>query len=452
MTLDKCKDNCLQNCSCTAYSILSANDGNSGCSIWFDDLKDLRVSESGQDLYIRGDVSNIDDEHGRMKKVIVAVSIIASLVIVMLLAFYIYRTKFKVNEDKVNSMWIDDNSESEHDDFELPFFDLVTILEATNNFSIDNKLGEGGFGPVYKGKLVDGQEIAVKRLSWGSGQGTKEFKNEVILCSKLQHRNLVKVIGCCIEQDEKMLVYEYMSNTSLDSFIFDPIQSKSLDWPLRFDILYGIARGLLYLHQDSRLRIIHRDLKASNILLDKDMNSKISDFGLAKMCGGDQIEGKTNRIIGTYGYMAPEYAIDGLFSIKSDVFSFGVLLLELISGMKNRTRTYHQHDQNLIGHAWRLWKEGMIHTLIDDNLMETCNFNEALRCIQIGLLCLQHHPDDRPNMTSVVVMLKSNNAIPQPQEPGYLLKTAPIERELFSSDGETSSSINQVTISILDVR
>ncbi|PNY10230.1 G-type lectin S-receptor-like serine/threonine-protein kinase, partial [Trifolium pratense] len=364
MTIDDCKVKCLQNCSCTAYSSLFPNEERKGCSIWFNDLKDLRLSQPGRDLYVRIDASDI----------------------------------------------------GEHDDLELPFFNITTISDATNNFSIRNKLGEGGFGP---GMLRDGQEIAVKRLSGSSLQGLKEFKNEVILCAKLQHRNLVKVIGCCIEKDEKMLVYEYMSNTGLDSFLFDPIQSKLLNWSTRFDILYGIARGLLYLHQDSRLRIIHRDLKASNILLDSGMNPKISDFGLARMCGGDQIEGQTSRIVGTYGYMAPEYAIDGLFSIKSDVFSFGVLLLELISGKRNRTLPYNRYDHNLIGHAWRLWKEGIAHTLIDDNLKDTCILNEALRCIQIGLLCLQQHPDDRPNMTSVVVMLSSNNVLPQPHEPGH---------------------------------
>ncbi|XP_058747474.1 G-type lectin S-receptor-like serine/threonine-protein kinase At4g27290 [Vicia villosa] len=449
MTLDKCKIKCLENCSCTAYSGLGENNGDIGCSIWFDDLKDLRVTESNLDLYVRTDVSDIDDKHGRTKKIIFAVSAIVSAVIVTLLAFFVYRTKMKY---KVNIEWKEDDSDCEHEDLEIPFFDLATILNATNNFSIDNKLGEGGFGPVYKGKLVDGQEVAVKRLSMSSGQGIKEFKNEVKLCAKLQHRNLVKVVGCCIEKDEKMLVYEYMSNTSLDSFIFDPTQSKSLNWPLRFNILYGIARGLLYLHQDSRLRIIHRDLKASNILLDKDMNPKISDFGLAKMCGGDQIEGKTNRIIGTYGYMAPEYAIDGLFSVKSDVFSFGVLLLELISGMKNRTHTFHQSDHNLIGHAWRLWKEGTIHTMIDENLKDTCIIYEALRCIQIGLLCIQHHPNDRPDMTSVLLMLKSSNTLPQPEEPSYLFKIKSLERELFSYKRVSSSSINQVTISLLDAR
>ncbi|CAI8606834.1 unnamed protein product [Vicia faba] len=413
MTLDQCKIKCLQNCSCTAYSGLGK--GNIGCSIWLDDLKDLRVTDADLDLYVRTDVSDIDDKRGRSKKVIFAVSAIVSLVIVTLLAFFIYRTKIKY---KVNIEWKEDSSEYDHDELEIPFFDLTTILNATNNFSIENKLGEGGFGPVYKGKLVDGQEVAVKRLSWSSGQGIKEFKNEVILCAKLQHRNLVKLVGCCIEKDEKMLVYEYMSNTSLDSFIFDATRSKSLNWPLRFNILHGIAR----------------------------------DFGLAKMCGGDQIEGKTNRIIGTYGYMAPEYAIDGLFSIKSDVFSFGVLLLEVISGIKNRTHTFHRHDHNLIGHAWRLWKEGTIHTMIDENLKDTCILYEALRCIQIGLLCLQHHPDDRPDMTSVLVMLKSSNTLPQPQEPSYLFKIKSLERELFSYEKESPSSINQVTISLLDAR
>ncbi|CAJ2665707.1 unnamed protein product [Trifolium pratense] len=437
MTIDDCKVKCLQNCSCTAYSSLFPNEERKGCSIWFNDLKDLRLSQPGRDLYVRIDASDIGDKHRHTKLIILSASIIMFAVIVMLFTFYIYKTKIKYK--------------GEHDDLELPFFNITTISDATNNFSIRNKLGEGGFGPVYKGMLRDGQEIAVKRLSGSSLQGLKEFKNEVILCAKLQHRNLVKVIGCCIEKDEKMLVYEYMSNTGLDSFLFDPIQSKLLNWSTRFDILYGIARGLLYLHQDSRLRIIHRDLKASNILLDSGMNPKISDFGLARMCGGDQIEGQTSRIVGTYGYMAPEYAIDGLFSIKSDVFSFGVLLLELISGKRNRTLPYNRYDHNLIGHAWRLWKEGIAHTLIDDNLKDTCILNEALRCIQIGLLCLQQHPDDRPNMTSVVVMLSSNNVLPQPHEPGFLIKKISIKGEA-SSERQSSSSINNITISILDAR
>ncbi|XP_058744441.1 G-type lectin S-receptor-like serine/threonine-protein kinase At4g27290 isoform X1 [Vicia villosa] len=442
MTLDDCKLKCLQNCSCTAYSSLTSDEDGGGCSIWFQDLRDLRDSDSKRNLYVRIDGSNIGDKHDYTKMAILVVSIIVFAFTVMLLTLCIYRKKIKNKED---------NNEGEHYDLDLPCFDLATIFEAADNFSNANKLGEGGFGPVYKGKLQDGQEIAVKRLSRSSGQGLNEFKNEVILCSKLQHRNLIKIIGYCVESDEKMLIYEYMSNTSLDSFIFDPIQSKVLDWPMRFNILYGIARGLLYLHQDSRFRIIHRDLKASNILLDRDMNPKISDFGLAKICGGDQIEGETRRIVGTYGYMAPEYATDGLFSIKSDVFSFGVLLLELISGKKNRTLNYNQNDHNLIGHAWRLWKEGDMYSLIDDSLKDTCIQDEALRCIQIGLLCLQHHPDNRPNMTSIVVMLSNNNILPPPHEPGYLYKNIRDKGET-SSERQTSSSVNNVTISQLNAR
>ncbi|RDX73633.1 G-type lectin S-receptor-like serine/threonine-protein kinase, partial [Mucuna pruriens] len=322
---------------------------------------------------------------------------------------------------------------------------------ATNNFSIENKLGEGGFGPVYKGILVGGQEIAIKRLSRSSGQGMKEFRNEVILCAKLQHRNLVKVLGYCIEGEEKMLLYEYMPNKSLDLFLFDSTQSKLLNWPMRFNILNAIARGLLYLHQDSRLRIIHRDLKASNILLDNEMNPKISDFGLARMCGSDQVEGSTSIIVGTHGYMAPEYAIDGLFSIKSDVFSFGVLMLEMVSGKKNRAFTYQDHNHNLIDHAWRLWKEGTPEQLIDSCLENSCNIFEVVRCIQISLLCLQHHPEDRPNMISVVVMLTSKHALPQPKEYDFLIRRFSKEEDQ-SSNRQTSSSTNEVTVSILNAR
>nr|KYP37745.1 Cysteine-rich receptor-like protein kinase 25 [Cajanus cajan] len=214
-------------------------------------------------------------------------------------------------------------------------FTLDVIEAATNNFSNDNKIGKGGFGEVYKGVLLDGRQIAVKRLSKSSKQGTIEFKNEVLLIAKLQHRNLVAFIGFCLEQQDKILIYEYVPNKSLDYFLFDSQRSKLLSWHERYNIIGGIARGILYLHEHSRLKVIHRDLKPSNILLDENMIPKISDFGLARIVEINQDQGSTNRIVGTYGYMSPEYAMFGQFSEKSDVFSFGVMVLEIITGKKN---------------------------------------------------------------------------------------------------------------------
>ncbi|WVZ07250.1 hypothetical protein V8G54_020596 [Vigna mungo] len=190
-------------------------------------------------------------------------------------------------------------NEHESKDLELPMFELSTITSATNNFSPDNKLGEGGFGSVYKGILADGGEIAVKRLSMNSKQGLPEFKNEVMHIAKLQHRNLVRLLGYCLQGGERLLVYEFMPNKSLDSFIFDENKSMLLDWPRRMLIINGVARGLLYLHQDSRHRIVHRDLKAGNVLLDSEMNPKISDFGLARSFGGNEIEATTKHVVGT---------------------------------------------------------------------------------------------------------------------------------------------------------
>ncbi|KDO75658.1 hypothetical protein CISIN_1g0029692mg, partial [Citrus sinensis] len=345
-----------------------------------------------------------------------------------------------------------DYSADKTDDLELPLFDFETIVRATDNFTDYNKLGQGGFGIVYKGRLLEGQEIAVKRLSRNSGQGIEEFKNEVRLIAKLQHRNLVRLLGCCVEMDEKMLVYEYMENRSLDSVIFDKARSSILNWQRRFNIICGIARGLLYLHQDSRFRIIHRDLKASNILLDKEMTPKISDFGMARIFGGDQTEQNTKRVVGTYGYMSPEYAMDGLFSVKSDVFSFGVLLLETVSGKKNRGFYHSNNELNLLGHVWRLWKEGKVLEMVDSSV-DNYPANEVLRCIHVGLLCVQENAEERPTMASVVLMLSSETAtMPQPKTPGFCLGRNPIETDSSSSKHDETFTVNQVTVTMLNAR
>jgi serine/threonine protein kinase len=216
-------------------------------------------------------------------------------------------------------------------------FDLGMIVMATDDFSSENTLGQGGFGTVYKGTFPNGQEVAVKRLTKGSGQGDMEFKNEVSLLTRLQHKNLVKLLGFCNEGDEEILVYEFVPNSSLDHFIFDEDKRSLLTWEVRFRIIEGIARGLLYLHEDSQLKIIHRDLKASNILLDAEMNPKVADFGTARLFDSDETRAETKRIAGTRGYMAPEYLNHGQISAKSDVYSFGVMLLEMISGERNNS-------------------------------------------------------------------------------------------------------------------
>ncbi|XP_024169109.1 G-type lectin S-receptor-like serine/threonine-protein kinase At4g27290 isoform X4 [Rosa chinensis] len=404
--IKECRAKCLNNCSCMAYTSSDIKAGGSGCAIWFGDLLDIRkIPDAGQDLYIRMSASEIETE--------------------------------KREEG------------AQKEDLKLPIFNITTIATATDNFSDDKKLGEGGFGPVYKGTLADGQEFAVKRLSSSSGQGFNEFRNEIIMIAKLQHRNLVKILGCCV-QEEKMLMYEYMSNGSLDYFIFDQTREELLlDWPKRFHIICGIARGLLYLHQDSRLRIIHRDLKASNVLLDDEMNPKISDFGLARiLTGGDQTGGNTKRVVGTYGYMAPEYAADGVFSVKSDVFSYGILVLEIISGRRNKGFYHPDDSHNLIGNAWRLWNEGRPLELIDSWLKSLCDLSEVLRCIQVSLLCVQHHPENRPSMASVVIMLGSDIALAQPKQPGFLLEK---EHEVSPRIGNELST-NEISISLLEAR
>ncbi|XP_071732903.1 G-type lectin S-receptor-like serine/threonine-protein kinase At4g27290 isoform X2 [Rutidosis leptorrhynchoides] len=367
MSLGECEMTCKRDCSCTAYASLDISNGGSGCLLWFHELMDTREYDSKQDLYLKMAASELQGQvvhqSGPNKwNMIVIVFLLMSLFLLLPALAYASRKMKKgtymkrrghtryMFDDKKTSMRMEllDN---------LQFFNLTEVARATDNFNVSNKIGEGGFGPVYKGVLEDGQEVAVKRLSETSQQGLDEFKNELTCIAKLQHRNLVKLLGYCIHEYELLLIYEYMPNNSLDFSLFDEARSLMLDWPKRFVIINGMARGILYLHQDSRLQIIHRDLKAGNILLDSNMNPKISDFGLARKFVGHDDNAKTKKVVGTYGYISPEYAVHGRFSIKSDVFSFGVLVLEIICGKKNREFTHENHGDNLLGHAWRLYKE-----------------------------------------------------------------------------------------------
>ncbi|KAK6142301.1 hypothetical protein DH2020_022649 [Rehmannia glutinosa] len=436
----ECGDKCLKNCNCTAYAAPYFTGESSGCLLWIGDLIDVRE--------FTGEVSTSPNSD-KKRRGLTRIMLIATSCGFGLLAFallgLVYGSILVRMRRKRQAL------KKERDELELPLFDLATIATATNNFSRENKIGEGGFGPVYKGNLSAEEVIAVKRMSRTSAQGPEEFKNEVILIAKLQHRNLVRILGCCIQGEEKMLIYEYMQNKSLDYFIFDQNRSALLSWPKRFDIIMGIARGLLYLHHDSRLKIVHRDLKTSNILLDDNLNAKISDFGLARMLEGDQTTARTRRVVGTYGYMAPEYAFYGKFSIKSDVFSMGVVILEIVSGKKNRSFRHPAEYQNLLEQAWLFWKENR-----DLELMDACYNNsyvesQVRRCIQVGLLCVQNVAEDRPVMSSVLLMLSTEQtALPWPKKPGFFSQQSDFSERGASGSGE--ASICGLTMSEMEAR
>ncbi|XP_048438327.1 G-type lectin S-receptor-like serine/threonine-protein kinase RKS1 isoform X2 [Pyrus x bretschneideri] len=296
ISVKECEQVCLSNCSCTAYMVIES-EGLSDCLTWYGELLDIVVlTEVGQDLHVRVDkielAENSRNSKGFFKRrgmlAILMLSVLLALVLIVSLACWRIKKKRKTKVE----------TEETRRHPELQFFHLRTINAATNNFSPVQKLGQGGFGTVYKGVLRNNQNIAVKRLSRTSGQGVEEFKNEVALIARLQHRNLVKLLGCCIKGEERMLL-EYLPNKSLDYLLFDHTKKSLLDWQKRFEIINGVARGVLYLHQDSRLRIIHRDLKTSNVLLDAEMNPKISDFGMARIFHGDQLQFSTNRVVGT---------------------------------------------------------------------------------------------------------------------------------------------------------
>ncbi|KAL0012567.1 hypothetical protein SO802_007675 [Lithocarpus litseifolius] len=471
LSSSECEQACLRNCSCTAFVSVNIDGNRTRCLAWYGELIDISEDSFQRwDLNVRVDATELATytrkSNGflghKRQLAITIISVMVTLFLVCLIAYICLtkkKRKTKVKRKLHNQSlyftgtkgYLEGNEleeSSRHPD--LLIFDLGCIVAATDNFSPINKLGQGGFGSVFKGQLSNGQQVAVKRLSNSSGQGIEEFKNEVMLIAKLQHRNLVKLFGCCIQGEEKMLIYEYMPNKSLNYFIFDHTRSSLLNWGKRFEIIIGIARGILYLHQDSRLIIIHRDLKTSNVLLDGEMNPKISDFGTARIFKGDQIQDKTTRVIGTYGYMSPEYVIFGKFSTKSDVFSFGVILLEIISGKKNNS-SYQTHPSlTLIGHVWELWREDRALDIVDSSIFESSVSHEVLRCIQIGLLCVQEDAADRPTMFAILLMLSCETTLPSPKQPAFIFRRP--TNDLGSVTGKEFYSINDVTLTMFEAR
>lgn len=297
-------------------------------------------------------------------------------------------------------------------DLQTGLFTLRQIKAATKNFDPANKLGEGGFGSVYKGHLSDGTIIAVKQLSSKSKQGTHEFVNEIGMISALQHPNLVKLYGCCVEGNQLSIIYEYMENNCLSRALFgrDRACKSKLTWPMRWKICLGIARGLAYLHEESQLKIVHRDIKTSNVLLDKDLNAKISDFGLAKL----NVDGDSHistRVAGTIGYMAPEYAMRGYLTDKADVYSFGVVALETVSGKSNTNYRPTEEFVYLLDWAYVLQERGSLLELVDPELGYEYSSEEAMTMLNVALLCTNASPTLRPTMTQVVSMLEGRTDV-----------------------------------------
>ncbi|KAM3748545.1 hypothetical protein ACB098_05G117600 [Castanea mollissima] len=353
-------------------------------------------------ISVEADFSLPDD--GKMKiSIVVGAVVVVLLLIFMILGILWWKGCLGGKKSRENEL--------KGLDLQTGYFTYRQIKAATNNFNAANKLGEGGFGSVYKGILSDGTVIAVKQLSSKSRQGNREFVNEIGMISGLQHPNLVRLYGCCIEGKQLLLVYEYMENNSLARALFGTADSRlKLDWLARQKICVGIAKGLAFLHEESTLKIVHRDIKSTNVLLDRDLNPKISDFGLAKLDEEENTHIST-KIAGTIGYMAPEYALWGHLTYKADVYSFGVVALEIIAGKNNMKYRPNQNFVCLLDWAIVLQQRGDLMELVDPELGSDFSKEEALRMIKVALLCTNPSPVLRPVMTAVVNMLEGRIVI-----------------------------------------
>ncbi|KVH98363.1 Apple-like protein [Cynara cardunculus var. scolymus] len=472
LTAYDCKRICWTNCSCIAFAYIHATNNRVRCKTYGQMIYNPAEAENHHDTNLLSLVKYEETEH-TIKMWIWVMIVVGSLA--PLVSCYLIDKRFHVRGKakkfqtlllpkllhklrallhKLRRFYNNIRRDKKMNN-ELRYFTFQSILSATNKFSSTNKLGEGGFGAVYKGKLVDGQEVAVKRLSSSSAQGVKEFKNETELIVKLQHTNLVRLLGCCIEKKEKILVYEYMPNNSLDFFLFDPRKTGLLDWNNRFVIIDGIAQGLLYLHKFSRLRVIHRDLKASNILLDDYLKPKISDFGMAKLFGTNESEANTSRV---WLYAARVCERRCRFN-QDGCLQFWCFVARDYKQQENHESYDVEHPLNLLGLAWELWKDGRGLELMDPVLEDSCTPKEIMTCIHVGLLCVQEHAADRPTMSDVISMLTNENMnLPDPKQPAFFIERHAEEAEAGAEAGAPrddslgNRSINGQSISIVLAR
>ncbi|CAI9092962.1 OLC1v1028347C1 [Oldenlandia corymbosa var. corymbosa] len=416
LNANSCRE-CLQNASTSMLGCLPAAEAralNTGCFMRYSDTNFLNpIPGSGSS---RGTVIII---------VVAAVSSAVVLVVAAIIGAYFWKLK-RIEQKRKGSNDAEKMVKILHDS--SLNFKYSTLEKATASFDEANKLGQGGFGSVYKGVLPDGREIAVKRLFFNNKHRAADFYNEVNIISSVEHKNLVRLLGCSCSGPESLLVYEFLSNKSLDRFIFDANKGKALNWEKRFEIVIGTAEGLVYLHENNKCRIIHRDIKASNILLDSRLRAKIADFGLARSFQDDQSHIST-AIAGTLGYMAPEYLAHGQLTEKADVYSFGVLLLEIVTGRQNNRSKTTEYSDSLVTLAWKHFLQGTAEELFDPNLMLQNYYNstfksEVHRVIHIGLLCTQEAPSLRPSMSTALRMLaKKEEPLPAPTNPPFVDET-----------------------------
>lgn len=451
--LNGCREACFGNCSCLVLFF----ENSSGNCFLFDQIGSFQRSNwysSGFISYVK--VSNNGDLDGGLNRsreerkggkiILVIVLIAVATVLVIFGVVYLgfrYRRKKEIQECSPDNLEEDDFLDSISG---MPIrFRYKELQNATSNFS--EKLGQGGFGSVYKGVLPDGTQLAVKKLE-GIGQGKKEFRAEVCTIGNIHHVHLVKLKGFCTEGAHRLLVYEFLGKGSLDKLIFkNNRKDLLLDWETRFSIALGTAKGLAYLHEECDPKIIHCDIKPENVLLDDNYLAKVSDFGLAKLMNRDQSHVFTT-VRGTRGYLAPEWIANHAISEKSDVFSFGMVLLEIIGGRKNYDPKETAQKAHFPSYAFEKMKEGNLREILDPELKIDGNYEKVSNAIKVALLCIQEEMDRRPPMTKVVQMLEGVCDVPQP--PTTSQRIFHIYSTLLKSSSEEGTSSEQNLLEPID--